>query len=282
MPLYAYQNGRLISAREADSSGSFSCIECRLPLKLRLGRWRIPHFFHPKKSPYCRLYSKSEDHLIAQLDIQKAFPEGELLIEQPIGKIDRIADLFWPRRQLVLEVQCSLINRGEVEQRIADYASIGYRIVWLLDDRLFNKRQLKPAEALLRSQMAFFIRCPRQGGKTEVYDQFEIIEGALRVQKSRPYPVTLPRCRHSFPLREEWIPEQLIERSKRAPLCFYGDLLSRALFAKRTPGWQGVLRLWREKELIARRKQRHVSPAVQRPFRYGIERLVQWLYTETT
>lgn len=218
MALYALDDKNLlIFAPDATSFGRYSCLECRGPVRKRSGRNRRPHFCHLRNSPQCRLHSKSIDHLVLQADLKKKNPELE--VERPFPSILRIADLCWEERKLVMEIQCSPISVSEAEARKRDYSQEGYDLVWLLDDRLFNKKKLKIAEERIRKAAAYFISLQR----LEVYDQFEFFFDEIRLAKGPPLPVdlSLPRKtpKRDIPLR------QLKER--KSGYYFLGDLYDR-------------------------------------------------------
>src|SRR5271168_712072 len=100
MALYAYDEEILVYAAHAEERRSYQCSHCRKPVKVRKGPSRIPHFYHLSLSPSCRLYSKSQDHLLAQLAIQKLLPPGEAVLEKPFLDILRVADVIWEPKKI--------------------------------------------------------------------------------------------------------------------------------------------------------------------------------------
>ncbi len=228
MALYALDSEGLISASDAPGRGNYRCLECNGPLQHRQGR-RRPHFYHVKATPSCRLYSKSEDHLLLQLQIQNLFPTGTVTLEKPFLWIGRIADVCCDQYKLIFEIQCSLISETEVKSRIDDYGNVGYQIVWLLDDRLYNRKILRPAELLARSSPCYFFRYQRISF-SPIYDQLEIIVDNRRPKKSAPFSVHLQAPKQMPPSlsTENW-PKQIVDRSTLWPLYFQGDLLHKAL-----------------------------------------------------
>lgn len=231
MALYALHFEELISAGEAPTRGNYRCVECKGPLQVRQGRKRR-HFYHIKTTPSCRLYSKSEDHLLLQLQIQSLFAKNEIALERPFLAIGRLADACWERYQLVFEIQCSLITKKETEERIKDYGSLGYQVVWLLDDRLFNQRRLRPAEAFLRENICYYIHYQKMTFSL-FYDQFELVRENRRLKKSPRTAVKLthPRQMPMSPLKNS-LPRQIISRSQTWPLFFEGDIFHKALLSK--------------------------------------------------
>lgn len=231
MALYALDREELISADDALHKKAYCCLECRGALQVRQGR-RRRHFYHVKTSPQCRLYSKSEAHLLLQLQVQNKFCEGEIVIERPFPSIGRIADLCWDRCKIIFEIQCSFIAQKEAEERMVDYASLGYTVIWLLDDRRFNRRHLSPTELFLRNTSCYYIHYQ----KTKLslfYDQFELIQQNRRLRTGIKLPVflTRPRTIPQTPLLGE-IPEQIKRRQESWRLFFEGDLFHKALLSQ--------------------------------------------------
>lgn len=229
MALYALEDDIPISAFEAESYKSYQCCGCRQRVRVRRGKnIRTPHFYHLRSSPSCRLYSKSQDHLIAQLSIQNLLPKGEATIEKPFFKILRVADVVWEPKKIIFEIQCSLIDQKEAEKRIEEYGMYGYQIVWVLDDRIFNKKNLNKAESFLRNRGCYFAKLRKQPLPV-FYDQFEILIGNRRVKKGPKLKIH-PQClfrlsNKNFLIDEEKYPQQVIKRSKNIPFYFKGDLL---------------------------------------------------------
>lgn len=221
MALYALdQNGRVIHADDADPFVRYCCIECHGAVQKRTLRRRRPHFYHLQTVRSCRLHSRSIDHLILQEYLKERNPD--LIAEKPFPKILRIADLCWEENKLVFEIQCSPIAPMQARQREKDYAGEQYSIIWLLDDRLYNRRRLRPAEESLRSQGGYYFSLSRR----LVYDQFEVACGDERLSRGPALPIDLARIRfQSFP--NEILTRQLEQRQKR--LFFAGDLVDKVL-----------------------------------------------------
>ncbi len=153
----------LFFAADAKPGGSYQCLECGSPVKVRRGKNRVPHFYHLQKSSRCRLYSKSEDHLVLQLELQKLLSKKSAKIESPIPDIHRISDLLWEKEKIAFEIQCSSLPLSEAEERVRDYKRVGYEIVWLLDDRIFNRRTVRSAEVFLRTQTCYYFSFQKMG-----------------------------------------------------------------------------------------------------------------------
>ncbi len=227
MALFASDGKEIVDAWDAEAGIPYTCLECGTSLKVRRGKMQFPHFYHLRASPSCRLYSKSERHLLIQLHIQKQLPPGESLIEKAFPSIRRIADLSWETRKIVFEIQCSSISQGEAMARNAEYRSLGYEVIWILDDRLFNKKQMRPSEAWIRSHMSYFVL-----GKSRFayYDQLEIISSHIRIKKGEKIFVELHQI-HPMP-KAKWptqIPRQIEERIKNCNHYLREDLIGKTI-----------------------------------------------------
>jgi competence protein CoiA len=185
------EENRIVAAKDAYFKKKYQCIECRSFLKKRSGRQKRPHFFHLGKTPSCRLYGKGFDHLALQHFLQNANPA--LKIECPFQDIGRIADLAWEERKILFEIQCSPISFEEVKARTEDYSLKGYRIVWLLDDRLYNKKRAGPAERFMRKSGYYFSLA-----KNLIYDQSEFFDQERRLMAGPKLPVDLTRPEETF------------------------------------------------------------------------------------
>ncbi len=126
-----------------------------------------------------------QTHLRIQKQIQALLPPNEAFLERRFPQIGRIADLVWEPRKLIFEVQCSPITLKEVKQRKKDYESCGYRLIWILHDKRFNRRWPTPAEIFLREGACYFTN------GTHFYDQEEIIKGRQRTMRGTPLPISL-------------------------------------------------------------------------------------------
>ena len=249
MALYALKEDDLISAWDADKKTVYRCLECFQAVKVRRGRRRFPHFYHITSSPSCRLYSKSEDHLLLQLQVQRLLPKGEASLEKPLLTINRVADVLWEQRRLVFEIQCSLLSEAEARSRTLEYKTAGYDIIWILDDRIFNRRQLRPAEFFLRRHSCYFASVQRSS-PSYIYDQFEIFHGQKRIKKGRKIPIDLTT---PYPLQApEWpkeLPEQIEQRIQNTLWFFRKDLIHRALLSQKFPSFKRHLQYWRMLEI---------------------------------
>jgi competence protein CoiA len=216
MPIYAIDTfGKIFSAHDTPPPGLYRCLECQAPLKRRSSGTRSAYFYHLSASSSCRLSTNSSAHADLQKDLQAKIPE--LIMERPFPSILRIADLCWEEKKLIFEIQCSPISLDQAASRISDYAKEGYEVVWLLDDRLYNKRKLGAAEQLLRKNACYFFY------QNLIYDQLELVLEKTRSSKGPKLPVDLSRP-NQVPLPQK-LPKQFQTRTSH--LIFEGDLLHR-------------------------------------------------------
>nr|NGY94306.1 hypothetical protein [Neochlamydia sp. AcF84] len=179
MHFYAFdEKGNQVSAHQADKRLYYFCRECLGLVKSRGGLLRHLHFYHLEPNRSCRQDGKSLVHLQVQHYLQNCLPGCEL--EKRFPLINRIADLFWEKEGLVIEIQCSPISAREIDARNLDYASLGYRVLWILHDRLFNRHRLTAAEYLLQDSFHYFTNIDSEG-VGYIYDQGDRIEKGKRV-----------------------------------------------------------------------------------------------------
>lgn len=256
MALYAVEEDDLIYAGHAEPGKVYWCLDCFGPVKRRKGKLPFYHFYHTQPAPQCRLYSKTEDHLLAQLELRRQFPPGALEIERPFIKINRVADILWESEKIVFEIQCSPLTEKEAEMRIRDYRSAGYEVVWLLDDKRYNKRVIRPAEEYLRRHSAYYVSISR----SEYYDQLEIFSEGQRVKRGKRLRIDLqtPRSTPQIPFHPDRFPKQIVDL--HTAKYFTGDRTHRAL---RYP--QSML-YWRALEIRLIQKKRKPN------------RFFSWLY----
>jgi competence protein CoiA len=221
MQLFAQTStGEQIFAGEANRQTDYYCLECQRLLRLRGGQQRQLHFYHRSIKNHCHQAAKSIAHLATQLYLQQLLGQENVRLEHPFPEIGRIADVYWPARQLIFEVQCSSITAPEVESRNQDYASVGCQVVWILHDRRFNRARRSAAERLLQHQLVYYTHISKVG-EGGIYDQVELLDGSrlppTSVQLNRPLPK--PKLPPG-----NW-PQQLRQRAAKATRCFAGDAL---------------------------------------------------------
>ncbi len=184
MALFAKDNDETISAWDALPGKLYECLECQTPLRLRRSYLKFPHFYHLSTPFFCRLYSKSEKHLLIQYEIRKEIPQ--VFIEKAFPTIQRIADVVWEEKKIIFEIQCSFITEEEAKSRVKEYGSLGYVVVWILDDQRFNRKAVSAAEVWMRTQSSYFI-----DKHFVFYDQLETIQDQKRIQRGGKMPIEL-------------------------------------------------------------------------------------------
>jgi competence CoiA-like predicted nuclease len=178
-----------------------------------------------------------------QLQLQKSFPLNALQMERPFPLISRIADLCWEKEKIVFEIQCSPLNESEAKARMRDYQSQGYAVVWLLDDKRYNKRLLRPSEDFLRHHSAYYVSI-RQGFQSEYYDQFEVFHEGKRVKKGKRLRLDLQKIRRlpNVFFREDLFPQQICHLNSK--IYFLKDRLHHAL------SYPLAMQNWRAHEIL--------------------------------
>lgn len=178
--LYALdEEKRHVSARQALKQKNYTCIECQGIVRLRGGIHKQEHFFHLSPERKCKLNGKSMAHLQTQNRFLEMISEADCRLEHTFPEIHRIADVFWISQNIVFEIQCSLISEKEIQERNADYLSIGIQVVWILHLKKYNKHRLTAAEIILKNQPHYFTDI-NADGKGKFYDQAVWIEGGSR------------------------------------------------------------------------------------------------------
>ncbi|GAB4231960.1 MAG: hypothetical protein Tsb0021_10520 [Chlamydiales bacterium] len=215
-------NGDWISVHQATKGIPYFCPGCKSSLFLRKGIWRKSHFYHSDTKRICRLQGKTLYHLQAQWALLNLIGNQEACVEKRFIEIDRIADLVWDAKKLVFEIQYSPITGKEVRQRIADYQSMGYSVIWIFHDRTFNRKRLTEAEAVVSGYPHYFTNIDQEG-RGGFYDCLTLRQEGIRTWRSKRYPVDL-----SSPIRIEKffddIPAFLKGRFQLGNIYFRGDL----------------------------------------------------------
>lgn len=171
----------IVAATEAAKESEYFCLECGSAVRMRGGRFRRNHFYHIAPDRKCRQSGKSLTHLQVQCKLRDAIP-GYVDLERRFEEIGRIADVVWESEKLIFEVQCSPISTEEVEARNRDYHSVGYKVVWILHDKTFNRYRVTAAEEWLRTSPHYYTNIDSEGvGK--IYDQLSLVAGGIRKRK---------------------------------------------------------------------------------------------------
>jgi hypothetical protein len=248
MQLLAKKEGKIFFAEEAEKGKDYFCSECSQQVRVRKGFFRQPHFYHYRKNSSCSQSGKSEIHLLLQSHLLSLLPQKEGEMEKPFLSISRIADVAWPIKNLVFEIQCSPIPVHELIKRTEDYRSIGYEAVWILHERVFNQKYLSPQERFLWECTYFFTNASI-GSPILIYDQFKVFRNLKTVYKGPKISVSLNTFSRS-PTDKSSLPAFLQNRT----LCFSMDLIEQGL---KNPS---LFRYWKqlENKYASARKRRSV------------------------
>lgn len=236
MQSYALDSlGKKYFIKEAERSKDYFCIECGGRLRVRGGsQYLRAHFFHIQDIVSCRQAGKTKEHVAIQALIQEQIGRTSCEEEVRFSEIGRIADVAWPDKKLVFEVQCSPISAKEVEGRNRDYASIGWNVVWILYDKTFNGEYLTQAESYLQSKTHYF-----SDGKS-LYDQCSVVHNNRRygfTDRRRVYVDTIESASFSPILQ---LPKAIQERLTSWKYCLQGDYLWSSFHAQ-DDGWQEAI-----------------------------------------
>lgn len=221
----------LVPAYEAHKQKDYFCRECGGIVRCRGGFFRQLHYYHLESDRICRQSGKSLTHLQIQLFILNAIPMCEL--EKRFPLINRIADAVWQEKKLVFEIQCSPITAREIEERNNDYQSLGYQIIWILHDQLYNKTRLTAAEFFLQKSPHYFTNMNSEG-LGYIYDQCDHIENGKRLKTISIRKIKIDSY---HPCKEEQFPKirypkWFIKRILQWPIYFSGDFIDYFLKAK--------------------------------------------------
>ncbi len=189
MQIIALNDRHLISATKALRGKGYTCPECLRSMRVRKGIHRIAHFYHVSRTENCRQSGKSIDHLHVQIYLTRLFHQ-KIFMEYRFANIGRIADIYLPKDQMVIEIQCSPISLEEVKQRNRDYASLGLRVLWLLHESQFNRKKISSAARYLRKKGAYYIHLQNLNN-LHFYDQWESIDRNIRIFKSGAQKIDL-------------------------------------------------------------------------------------------
>ncbi len=183
MQNYAFcSKGELTLATAASRGKDYSCPECRGVVRLRNGCLRSPHFYHLMPFSSCEPKGKSLTHLLIQLHIRDLLAPEEVWLEKSFPTHGRIADVVWPRKKLIFEVQCSPISPLELLKRNRDYQKLGYHVIWIFHDTYFNRSRLTAAEAALKRQLYLFTNFNEEG-QGMIYTQSALFHRGKRTRR---------------------------------------------------------------------------------------------------
>jgi len=221
-------HNELVFAARAVRQHDYFCLECGQHIRLRKGIHRQPHYYHTQANRTCRQAGKGMAHLLAQHYIKSLLPEGEAHLEYRFSQIGRIADVVWIPRRIVYEIQYSPIAASEIKERNADYATLGYQVVWILHDGRYNRKKITSAEDFLFSCPHYFTDID-ETGKGSIYDQCALMQYG---EKYFPFPrlkvdLSNPQFINNNFLNDfEVLPQLLLQRALRWKMYFSGDYIA--------------------------------------------------------
>ena len=230
MQSYALEGFSPISAAYAVKGKNYLCPECRAPVRIRSGPRRQIHFYHLARVGHCRQHQKSQEHLQLQLKLLDLIGMENGQIECAFPSIQRIADVAWHEKKIIVEIQCSPITLGEVQSRNRDYQSVGYEVIWILHQKRFNKNNLSAAESFLRTIPCYFTNIDKEGNGV-IYDQFEILKDSRRLFKGPCLNVSLTQIARLPDVAPPDLkfPQSILARLSNWKFYANGDLLHRLL-----------------------------------------------------
>lgn len=167
-------------------------------------------------------------HLAIQKAIKTALPE--VILEKSFPEIHRVADVVYPPKKIIYEIQYSPISLKEVQQRNRDYTTLGYRVVWMLHDHHFNNKNLCSAELYLRKNLSYYTSITAYGHGF-FYDQLEFFHGNKRIYKGTPHILKnlLPKKLFKLPYN---FPKSLKKKAKKNAFYLSGDLIDTLIQTK--------------------------------------------------
>jgi competence protein CoiA len=235
MQLYALdERDQPISANRAEKGKHYRCCECQSRVHVRGGWHRQNHFYHLQPNHHCRLNGKGMIHLQIQAYLKSILSNGDCQLEQRFPQINRIADVAWISQKIVFEVQCSPISAQEVQERLSDYSQLGWKVVWILHDKLYNQKRLTAAEWALRFSPCYYSNIDQEG-RGDIYDQFDLFDKGLRQLKLSPFPVNLAKVTWLASEKQEVHSSIFMNRRlQHWPLSFQGDLIDLASHIEKT------------------------------------------------
>lgn len=227
MQLYARESkDNLIYAGRAFKHIDYACIECSQPVRLRSGTHRQAHFYHLRPNASCNQHGKSMTHLMLQCHLKKLLPPNEADLEYRFTSIGRIADVAWHKQKLIFEVQCSPISPEEIAARNQDYASLGFRVIWILHDNRFNQWRISAAEYALAEWIHFYTDMNSEG-RGLIYEQLYVAYNGIRKERAPKLPINVSVIQSTPDISathfEKALPKIALKKIYASPLHFEGD-----------------------------------------------------------
>jgi competence protein CoiA len=206
------ENNLLIPVKEAVKHKNYYCLECCQLIRKRCINSRQEHFYHIKPIAKCRQSTKSLEHLNCQIYFKDLFT-NDCILEKRFDAINRIADVYVEKYNLVFEIQVSPLSLAELKQRTCDYKKIGVFVVWILHNKTFNKPFSSLVEKFLKNTTFFYTDMNREGDGV-VYDNYFF----LKRLKINPLKI------FNTPKLKKNEPKILHQRKKYIPIYFEGDI----------------------------------------------------------
>ena len=148
-------------------------------------------------------------------------------------------------------------KKSHISSTSLDYERLGFRVIWVLHDKHFNKKMLSRAEAFLRKKTCYYSNLDANG-KGEIYDQFERLSHRWRRYKSKPFPIDLSHpSLMSLSLKEA--PPYIEQRTRGWSLYHRGDIVDLFLSGKLSSS------------LLEKRRDAQTKPSLKQRYR-------SWLY----
>lgn len=220
------KNHKIIHTKAAIRQQDYYCLECFKIVRLRYGEHRRAHFYHIDPLTYCRQNGKTAQHLELQYYFFNQLPQNDCYLEHRFNSINRIADVVWISQKIIFEIQCSPITGEEVKQRIRDYQSLGYTVIFIFHDKQFNRLCLTAAEAALKQSLYYYSNFDANGNGT-IYDQLSFDIGAKRLARSQSFPIDI---RYIYINHEKTHPEQKFIEKSNWNLCLKWDRYQNCYF----------------------------------------------------
>lgn len=218
MQLFAFDEKRkLVFVKHAEKHRTYYCRECGLDVRPRGGHIRKDHFFHLGRNAQCSQDGKGLAHIHLQYYLQSLFPKAVLECQFPA--IKRIADVCLRDASIIFEIQCSFMTQKELLARNADYGLLGFTVIWILHDQVFNQRRFTAAEMALLSRPYLHTNMD-ENGHGLIYDQIDIFNRGFREIVKTKLPVDLTSIK---PIKT--LPPFLLARKSIWPYHFQGDKL---------------------------------------------------------
>lgn len=161
-------------------------------------------------------------HKVIQKTLADFLPGS--VTEYRFPSIRRIADVVFFPQKIIFEVQCSPISIKDVQKRNRDYSSLGFAVIWILHDRIYNKKIATPAELYLRQNLSYYTSMT-PFGHGFFYDQLDFFKGMTQIYKGHHrmikafHPKPCPKLPFFFP-----------NKLRNRPLTLPGDIIEHLLF----------------------------------------------------